>query len=63
MSFFGIFYLISFILISCFATIEWGEKPANFVERIICSLLGSFVLTLFIGVWLYGIVCFFQNLL
>ena len=62
MKFFGIFYLVSFILTVCFANIKWGEVAANFTQRIICSFLGSFVLTLTVGVWIYGIIAFFKNI-
>ena len=59
MKFFGIFYLVSFILITCCANIKWGDLPANFTQRIICSVIVSFILTLTLGIWLYGIVSFF----
>lgn len=62
MKFFGIFYLVSFILTVCFANIKWGALPANFTQRIFCSFLGSFVLTLTLGIWLYGIVAFSKNI-
>ena len=62
MKFFGIFYLVSFILIVFFANIKWGDFPANFIQRIICSVIGSFVLTLTLGIWLYGIVAFCKNM-
>lgn len=62
MKFFGIFYFVSFILIACFVNIKWGGLPANFTQRIICSVIGSFVLTLTLGIWLYGVIEFFRNI-
>ena len=59
----GIFYLISFILIFCFADMEWGEAPANVIQRIIASIISSFIFTLTLGIWLYGIVAFFKNII
>lgn len=62
MKFFGIFYLVSFILTVCFANIKWGGVAANFYQRIFCSLLGSFIITLTLGIWLYGVIEFFRNI-
>ena len=62
MKFFGMFYFVSFILTVFFANIKWGDLHANFIQRIICSVIGSFVLTLTLGIWLYGIVAFFKNI-
>lgn len=62
MKFFGIFYFVSFILIVFFANIKWGDHPANFKQRIFCSVLGSFVLTLTLGLWLYGVIEFSRNI-
>jgi hypothetical protein len=62
MKFFGIFYLVSFILTVFFANIKWGDHPANFTQRIFCSVLGSFVLTLTFGIWLYGVIAFCKNM-
>lgn len=62
MKFFGIFYLVSFILTVCFANIKWGGVAANFPQRIFCSVLGGFILTITVGVWLYGIIAFFKNI-
>ena len=62
MKFFGIFYLVSFILTVCFANIKWGGVAANFLQRIFCSVLGGFIITITVGVWLYGIIAFFKNI-
>lgn len=62
MIFFGIFYLISFILICGLANIQWGEVPANFIQRIILSIFSSFIFTLTFGMWIYGIIAFFKNI-
>ena len=61
MKFFGIFYLVSFILIACFANIKWGDVAANFIQRIILSIFSSFIFTLTFGMWIYGIIAFLKR--
>ena len=63
MKFFGIFYLVSFILTVCFANIKWGGVAANFPQRIFCSVLVGFIITTTVGVWLYGIIAFVKNII
>ena len=63
MKFLIIFYLISFMFIGCCANIEWGDKPANFVQRFICTIFGSLLITLSLGIWLYGVVSIVKNII